>query len=194
VESLRDLRFPSILAATVRRLRLTDWTALLGMVCLIVIGLPFLMRGWNAWQDDAAVRDTVAQFFQAVADGRKDDALTYFSDGAKYALAVQGRDPAADDWKPTGELSVRCSAVTIDADEAVARLVITKDNFTLKPTVSLCRKEAGPWRIKRIDGNVVDPRWPRLQESRRREADETLADELTGKLQASETAKQPTAP
>lgn len=182
-------RLQSLMDAGVSRLRTTEWSLWLGIACLLALGLPFALQVWNAWQEQTVVRGTVTEFFQAVADGRRDDALSRLADVDHFSGEKGVLSPFIDEGKSMGDVAIQVSEVNVDAKHASARVVISKDGFSLKPTVSLIRETLGPWRITRIDGVAVDPRWTRLQDGKLREADEALADELGVQLGVSKPAE-----
>jgi hypothetical protein len=164
-----------------RTASLRFWMFCLGVSCLALLSMPYILRGTAAWRQDDLVRDFVVRFFQDVAAGRRDAALASLSDEYRSTLKTENQFSTAA-WKATEGVSVQVLAVQRQADRAIVQVSVTRNGYSVKPTVQLQRSHDGRWEIAGIEGVDVDPRWTRRQEREAAEAGEQLADELAEKL------------
>ncbi len=158
------------------------WPMWLGFACLALAVAPYLSRSLSAWRAESVLRKTVADFFEAISLGRKDAALALLSDEYRNAILIGGGSSWNQPWEPTGETSSRVLSVRQSSSAAEVCLAITRQGFSLKPTVHLSRLTDASWRITRIEGIDVDPRWTRWKAREAQEAEEALADEITERL------------
>jgi hypothetical protein len=159
-----------------------SWPVWLGLFCLAAIALPSVIRGISAWRDDDSQREVAVRFFRELADGHREAALSCLSKEYRSALSAQPHSTLSQPWAPTEDVTVQVMSVKAQTDGADVQVSLAKSGFTLKPTVHLQRMKDQSWRITRIDGVDVDPRWHRRQEREAQEAEEQLADELAEKL------------
>lgn len=158
------------------------WALRLGLGCLALALVPFVLKAFAAWRNDGEIRVVVLSFFQAVADGRPAEALTHFSDRFRSALRDHVRASAGLSGVVTDEVQIHVLSVDQQTDRAAsAQVSISKQGFSLKPTVRLQRTKDSTWKIVRIDDVDVDPHWIRIQAH---EAGEQLAEEFSEKLDA----------
>lgn len=148
-----------------------------GAACFFIATLPFVWQGVVAWRDDDRLRDVVIDFFQALADGRRDAARTHLSPDLQQQFSQSS--PSAD--QITRDVHIQIVTVDQNDDRATVKVSIGKQGFSLKPTVRLKRVADAAWKIIAIDGGDTDPRWQKMQGGA---PDEGLADQLAEKLQA----------
>lgn len=162
--------------------RPSRWPFRLGLACLVLAALPWLVRGWNARQADDEVRALVSRFIEDVAQGRRDSALASLSDDYRATLPAGESFPAESTWLPSDPFSFQILTLRRSSAAAEVQVVLASSGFTVKPIIGLRRQPDHTWRIARIDGVAVDPHWTRFLERERRLADEGLAEELAEKL------------
>ena len=155
------------------------WPIWLGIACLVAVASPYLIRGWFAWQTQDRVRGVALRFFEDLAAGRKDAALSCLTDEYRSALKAGWKPSFDSSWQPTADVAVQVLSVEQQTNSAAVHVSLTKNGYALKPTLQLRRTNGSDWRIVQIDGIDHDPRWTRRQE---REAGEALADELAETL------------
>lgn len=158
------------------------WPMWLGFACLALAVAPYLSRSLSTWRVESVQRKTVADFFEAISLGRKDAALAFLSDEYRNAILISGNSSWNQPWEPTGETTSRILSVRQSSSAAEVCLAITKQGFSLKPTVHLSRQPDSSWRITRIEGIDVDPRWTRWKAREAQDAEEALAEEITERL------------
>ncbi len=152
--TLQTFRFPAESAAD--RARQAIWPLLIGLACFAGCYWPQVVRRWDAWCDEAAVRAVLTEFFHALADGRKDAALQILGDAVdKHTIAEDDAAPEAE-WRSSGPIEVRFSEIVIENNEAQAYLTIVQDACEILATVSLDRSPGGHWRIRRIDELTIE--------------------------------------
>lgn len=162
--------------------RPSSWPLWFAIVCLAIVAIPYLDQALTAWNEDQRVRGTVVGFFDEVARGRRDAALDYLSDQYRSEIRA-GWSPTFDQhWRPTEGTTFQILSLKRDATTAEVKVAIIKSTFSLKPTVHLRRLPQNAWRITRIDGVDVDPRWVRSKERESLESEKALADELAKSL------------
>jgi|GEM_PF-6115043 len=147
-----------------------------GLILFAVACTPIVFRGVAALWDDDSVRSVAVGFLRAVSAGRKADALGYLSDEYRDQVAADWQPGFDQVWQPTENVSVQILSVVMQDDTAAVRVSVSKDGYAIRPVIHCQRNASDEWRITRLEGVAIDPRWQRFQAQA---ADESLADELT---------------
>ena len=162
------------------------WPFWVGIAGIAIVLIPYLDQAIADWREDQRLRKTVLDFFQAVAEGRKDTTLGLLSEEYRSAVESGWHRTFDEHWRPTDGVVYQILSVRRNDAEADVRIAVVRSTFSLKPTVHLRRLPEDVWRITRIDGLVIDPRWVRWKESEEEDDQSNLTDELAEKLHAEE--------
>jgi hypothetical protein len=160
-------------------------TLILGLIGggLLLVGI-----GVQRWFDRQAGRNVATDFMAALKQGDREAAMSHLDPAqrsraeVRFKKAKAGSTVPTDAWTPVPGVQYRVYEMHMDGYQAVVTILMQKNGFAMRPKFYLRRASGTRWKIAKIDGLEVDPRWHDLQQARARAQGDRLAEELAKEL------------
>lgn len=178
-------RATAIPSTLVRRTPATRLTWALRATCVVFV-LWSVLATWRTWSDQP-VRATALAFFQALIDGRNEQARNLIAPEIRQQLPATA---LTGNSAPLTEAVVHVTAVHRHGVHATVDVTIERAGYKLTPTAKLERQPDQTWLLTHLSGIATDPRWESARTRVQAAETESLVDELEAALTSPDLAHQ----